>query len=294
MTSYNENELISLLSLLDDADEEVHISVTNRLITLGEPITARLEEYLSVCTIEAVQYRIEHVLYKIQFNKQAEKLLNWASQPNPLLEKALNIIASIYIPDIDEKWIESQLQSIATTIDLNLNFADSLLDKILCISNYIYEVYGFEVSVQTRPQHFYLNHVLAFRQGHPILLAALYHIIARRLQFSICGLYITEEFMLGCVGTAGLVPINFQQSEVVKVHFFIDPANKGAILTKTRSGRSAQKKSPFREGAQVYQPLRTTVFVAYLLKHLAVVFEQDSEHVKSKDLAFLCAKLLVY
>lgn len=74
----NKNEVLALISLLDDTDTDIINHVQEKLLNLGKEVIPSLEKAWSQAFDPVKQERIESLIHKIQFDGLLEELKNWA------------------------------------------------------------------------------------------------------------------------------------------------------------------------------------------------------------------------
>ena len=70
-------EISALLHLIDDPDEEVFITVSERIVSLGRAIMPNLENLWETTPDEGVQERIEMLIHKLHFRDLINDLTEW-------------------------------------------------------------------------------------------------------------------------------------------------------------------------------------------------------------------------
>ena len=93
-------ELEALISLLDDPDNQVFDSVSNRLIELGEEVVSPLEKRWEITLKPDLQERIENVIRKIQFNTLKRGMDSWKSGGGTNLLYGAFLVARFQYPEL--------------------------------------------------------------------------------------------------------------------------------------------------------------------------------------------------
>lgn len=86
MTLKNE-EIKALFTLIDDPDEEVFSTISNRLLDYGTPIIPDLENLWENTLEETTLERIEKMIYRLRLKDIQQQLRDWAALPKPSLLK---------------------------------------------------------------------------------------------------------------------------------------------------------------------------------------------------------------
>jgi regulator of sirC expression with transglutaminase-like and TPR domain len=136
----------------------------------------------------------------------------------PLAETALMIACEEY-PQLELSPYLELLDHIAEDAQQRCNLADPPMDTAQNINRVLFETYGFRGNSDDYydPRNSFFNDVLDRRVGIPITLSAVYIEVSRRLDFRIAGVGMPGHF---------LVKYSDRREE-----FFIDPYNRGEILT---------------------------------------------------------------
>src|ERR1700747_2973257 len=140
-----------------------------------------------------------------------------AREPIPLARGAL-LIAKDEYPDLDlDKYLD-QLAALAREAEPTLTVAESTVEKIQSLSEFLFTRKGFEGNREKYgdPRNSFLNDVLERRLGIPITLSVIYLEVGRRAGLNLFGVSFPSHFLVKAAGGRGI--------------FIIDPFNGGAIL----------------------------------------------------------------
>ena len=151
--------------------------------------------------------------------KTFQQLVTLPDAGIPLAETALMIACEEY-PQLELSPYLDLLDEIAEAAQRKRNSEDSPLDTVATINEVLFDTYGFRGNSDDYydPRNSFFNDVLDRRIGIPITLSTVYIEVARRLKFSISG-----------VGMPGHFLVKYSDR---KEEFFIDPYNRGQILTR--------------------------------------------------------------
>lgn len=92
-------EIKALLTLIDDPDEEVYKTVSDRIISFGKEIIPTLESYWESITNEDTQERIESLIHRVHLRDLTEEFRMWRDENGSLLEGSL-LVAKYHYPDM--------------------------------------------------------------------------------------------------------------------------------------------------------------------------------------------------
>ncbi|RLD83036.1 MAG: hypothetical protein DRJ02_13390, partial [Bacteroidetes bacterium] len=102
MVKQAKNELDALISLIDEPDREMYLTIREKISGYGKEAIPRLEEaWLHSENPESAE-RLEHIIDEIRFNDLYHELKSWADFQNNDLLKAFLLISKFRFPDLDE------------------------------------------------------------------------------------------------------------------------------------------------------------------------------------------------
>ena len=213
------------MSLLEDPDNQVHDTVMDRLIELGEPAVSTLERRWETTLRPEVQEKIENVIKKIQHNALAREMETWRSGGGKDLLYGAFLVARFQYPDLEYEPLDRMVEKIRRDIWLELNNGLTAFEKIRVINYFFYEIHKFDKSLRKAhsPQLYLVNHVLDTRKGSPVMLGLIYAVLARRLELSIYGVNLPRNFVLCYYDPDYLDDPN-------GILFYINPYENGAVL----------------------------------------------------------------
>lgn len=283
------NEISALFHLIDDPDEEVFSSVSERIVSIGRAIIPNLENLWENTPDENVQERIEMIIHKLHFRDLVEDFENWKKGPSDLLEGAL-LVSRYQYPDMIQTSTLQEIEKVRRNIWLELNSYLTPLEQINLITGILYSYYklkGNEVAYDIR-EDFCINKVIEAKKGNAITNGILYLIICELLDIPVRAINIPKQFILAYFD----IDYNFpnptrQRSE--KINFFIDPLN-GQIYSQ-KDVESYFKRISVPPTPSYFKQLSNRRIIQHLLEEYAKCFTSETEKYKKADLLHL-AKLL--
>src|SRR5258706_9056919 len=141
-------EISALFQLIDDPDEEVFDTVSERIVSLGRAIIPNLENLWENTLSEEVQVRIELLIHKLHFRDLTEDLIAWKDGSNDLLQGAL-LVARYQFPEMLSTPTLQEIEKIRRNIWLELNSYLTPLEQVNVITGILYNYFklkGAEVS----------------------------------------------------------------------------------------------------------------------------------------------------
>ncbi len=282
-------EISALFHLIDDPDEEVFISVSDRIVSLGRAIIPNLENLWENTPDEGVQERIEMLIHKLHFRDLVNDFSNWKNGSCELLEGAL-LAARYQYPDMLATTSLQEIEKIRRNIWLELNSYLTPLEQINVITGILYSYYklkGNEVAYDIR-EDFLFNKVIENKKGNAITNGILYLILCELLDIPVRAINIPRQFILGYFD----IDYNFpnptrQKSE--KINFYVDPLN-GQIYSH-KDVENYFKRISVPPTPSYFKQLDNKRIIQHLLEEFSKCFTDAANLYKKNDLIFL-AKLL--
>lgn len=283
------NEISALFHLIDDPDEEVFTSVSERIVSLGRGIIPNLEHLWENTPNEEVQERIEMLIHKLHFRDLVSDFTNWKNGSCELLEGAL-LVARYQYPEMIATTPLQEIEKIRRNIWLELNSYLTPLEQINVVTGILYSYYkmkGNEVAYDIADD-FLLNKVIENKKGNAITNGILYLVICELLDIPVKAINIPRQFILGYFD----IDYNFpnptrQKSE--KINFYIDPLN-GQIYSH-KDVENYFKRISVPPTPSYYKQLNNKRIIQHLLEEFSKCFASAATQYKKADLLFL-AKLI--
>lgn len=283
------NEISALFHLIDDPDEEVFTSVSERIVSLGRAIIPNLENLWENTPDEGVQERIEMLIHKLHFRDLVNDFTNWKNGSCELLEGAL-LAARYQYPEMNVTASLQEIEKIRRNIWLELNSYLTPLEQINVITGILYSYYklkGNEVAYDNI-EDFLINKVIENKKGNAITNGILYLIICELLDIPVRAINIPRQFILGYFD----IDYNFpnptrQKSE--KINFYVDPLNGQIYSHKDVENyfkRISVPPTPF-----YYKQLNNKRIIQHLLEEFSKCFTDAASQYKKNDLIFLAKSL---
>ena len=282
-------EISALFYLIDDPDDEVFSTVTERIISHGRSIIPNLENLWENSPDQQVQERIELIIHKLHFRDLTEEFKDWKKGNRELLQGAL-LVSKYCYPELNAISTLQEIEKMRRNIWLELNSYLTPLEQANVISGILYSYYklkGNEVSYDLSDD-FLLTKLIENKRGNAITNGILYLILCELLDIPAKVINIPKQFILAYFD----IDYNFpnptkQKSE--KINFYIDPLNGQVYSQKDIENyfkRIAVPPSPY-----YYLPLNNERIISHLLEEFSKCFIAPGNLYKKNDLLFL-SKLL--
>jgi len=282
-------EISALFHLIDDPDEEVFSTVTDRIISHGRAIIPNLENLWENSPDESVQERIELIIHKLHFRDLVDDFINWKNGSCELLQGAL-LVSQYSYPELIPTNTLQEIEKIRRNIWLELNSYLTPLEQVNVISGILYSYYklkGNEVSYDL-PDDFLLTKLIENKRGNPITNGILYLILCEMLDIPVRAINIPKQFILGYFDVDYNFP-NPSKQKSEKINFYIDPLN-GQVYSH-KDVENYFKRISVPPTPSYYRQLDNKRIIQHLLEEFSKCFIDSRSVYKKNDLIFL-AKLL--
>ena len=278
-------EISALFQLIDDPDEEVFDTVTDRIISIGRAIIPNLENLYENTPNESVQERIELIIHKLHFRDLVAEFEEWKNGSCELLQGAL-LFCKYTNPEFSPSAILLEIEKIRRNIWLELNSYLTPLEQANVVSGILYSYYnlkGNEVNYLNEDE-FLLNKLLENKIGNALSNGILYLVLCDMLDIPAKAINIPKQFIIGYFDTQYnfLEPANPKEE---KIHFYIDPLNGQVYSQKDVDNyfkRISVPPTPF-----YFRPLNNVKVIQYLLEEFSNCFTSKDKLHKKRDLLFL-------
>ena len=282
-------EITALFHLIDDPDEEVFSSVTDRIVSIGRGIIPNLEHLWENTADHSVQERIEMIIHKLHFRDLADDFSNWKNGSCELLQGAL-LAARYRFPEMNATATLQEMEKIRRNIWLELNSYLTPLEQVNVITGILYSYYklkGNEVAYDYE-EDFMMNKVIEHKKGNSITNGILYLIVCEFLDIPVRAINIPKQFILAYFDIDYNFP-NPERQKNEKINFYIDPLN-GQIYSH-KDVENYFKRISVPPTPTYFKQLSNKRVIQHLLEEHSKCFTTDATQYKKNDLIFL-AKLL--
>ncbi len=282
-------EISALLHLIDDPDEEVYNTVSDRIISFGKGIIPNLENLWEHTSDETIQERIELMIHKLHFKDLTNDFDHWRNGSNELLQGAL-LTARYHYPDIQSITTLQEIEKIRRNIWLELNNYLTPLEQINVISSILYNYYkqiGVEIAYN-QPEDFFINKTVEAKKGNAISNGILYLVLCNLLDIPVKAVNIPRQFILAYVDTSYEL-LNPDAHHAEKIKFYIDPLN-GQIYSH-KDVENYFKRISVSPTTSFFKEMDNRQVIRFLLEELSKCFDDDLNRYKMNELLML-AKLM--
>jgi len=280
------SEINALFTLLDDPDQEVFDTVSERIIGYGKDIVPNLE-YLwenTICT--GVQDRIGNIIHQLNYAELVEKMIEWRdSTDNNLLNGAL-LVAKYEYPNLETHIILNDIEKIRRDVWLELNNFLTPLEQANVLSSIMYNYYQFqgnEVNYNSKDD-FFLNKVLDYKRGNAITNGIFYQIMCELLDINAKVINIPKHFLLAYYHSESDSSYNIG-IEQKKIQFYVDGTNGKAYAHLDIENYLKKMKALPKPG--YFKPLSHIKLIQILLEELSNCYDKPADIYKHNEILAL-------
>ncbi|MFN8243476.1 MAG: transglutaminase family protein [Ferruginibacter sp.] len=282
-------EISALFQLLDDPDEDVYHTVSDRIVSFGRDIIPNLEHLWENTTSEDIQERIESLIHRLHFSDLTADLIAWRDGEADLLEGAI-LVARYHYPDLQPATVQQEIEKLRRNTWLELNNYLTPIEQINVTSGILYNYFkqrGVEFAYDN-PDDYLVNKALEGRKGNALSNGLIYLVICEKLDIPVKAINIPRQFILAYFDPQHdlLNPVGHGSE---KIHFYIDPLNGQMYSHKDVEGYFKRISVP--PVSSYFRPLSNRRVIQYLLEELSKCFDNDRNRYKMEELLSLAALL---
>ena len=282
-------EISALFTLIDDPDEEVFTTVSQRIVDYGKHIIPNLENLWENTLREDVQERIELLIHSLHYNDLLNDLTDWKeSAYHDLLFGAL-LVAKFQYPDLQTTPVLQEIEKIRRNVWLELNSFLTPLEQANVFNSIVYNYYnlkGIEVAY-TNPDDFFLHKVIQTKRGNSLSNGILYLLLGSLLDIPVRAINIPKQFVLAFFNSS--YDGNDLSSPQEKIQFYVDAAT-GQPFTHADVEKYF-KRIAVPPISSYFKPLSNKRIIQMLIEELAKCFDSPHQLYKMKELLKLAAIL---
>lgn len=278
----NTREINALLRLLEDPDQSVYHSVSERILHYGNDILPKLESSWQICHDPLAMVRIETIMRQLHFNNVSNQFSEWFRGKKPELLQGALLLGQFFQQNTDDDSLRKLIKSMHQTCWLELNDYLTPLEQVNVINSIFYSNYKFNGlnSEHLEAIHFNMHHVADSRNGNVYSLGIIYQILCEMLDVPVYMVQLPRHTLLAYFNHE-FEYRDITQSARPKIQFYID-ANSG-ILYSQNDVDAYLKKYKFNIEPHHFNPLSNTEIITYSLQALQTVYEETDYEEKSRE-----------
>jgi regulator of sirC expression with transglutaminase-like and TPR domain len=283
-------EIKALLHLIDDPDEEVFGTVSDRIISYGRGIIPNLEWLWENTVQDTVQERIEMLIHRLHYRDLTEDFQRWKTSSYHDLLTASLLVSKFQYPDLATSPVLEEIEKLRRNIWLELNHYLTPLEQIHVLTSIIYGYYnlkGTEVGYQ-HPEEFLIHKVIETKRGNTIINGILYLLLSELLDIPVKAINIPRQFVLAYIKPE-LADEGAGKTAMEKVEFFIDPMS-GQVFTH-KDVMNYFTRINVAPAELHFKPVSHIRIMQSLLEEFSKCFETESSLYKKTELQMLSRML---
>lgn len=278
-------EITALLHLIDDPDEDVYSTVSDKIISFGKDIIPNLETLWENTNNEDIQERIELLIHRLHFRDLTNDFTAWAAGDADLLEGALLVVRYHY-PDLDITTVYQEIEKLRRNTWLELNNYLTPIEQINIVTSIFYNYYkqkGIEFT-HTNPDDYLINKTLESKKGNALSNGIIYIALCELLDIPVRAVNIPRQFILAYFDEQHdlLNPVGHASE---KIKFFIDPLN--GQMYSHQDVEAYFKRISVPPVPSYFRQLNNKRIIQYLLEELSKCFDNDRNRYKMEELLLL-------
>ena len=268
------NELDALIRLLDDTDSMVYNAVKEKLLNADEKIIPELQFAMSTSRDDLFIERADFIINRLIFKKLDDELVDWINTKNNDLLYGSFLIAKYQYPELNFDDVEARLDKIINDLMLEINLYLTGLQQVRKINHILYSIHRFsgDFSNIIDPDNSYVNKVLERKKSNDVSIAILYIHIAQKLGLPVYGIDFPRTFLLA-----------FVDKKTNEVLFYINPFNKGAIVTR-RDIETFLQNHKIKSKKNYFELCSNKVILQRLLKFLMHSYGRKNNKEKLEEI----------
>jgi regulator of sirC expression with transglutaminase-like and TPR domain len=279
-------EINALCTLVDDPDEEVFSTVSEKIVGFGRNIIPNLENLWENTLSTEVQNRIENLIYRLQFADLKNDFIEWKNGAyHDLLFGAL-LTAKYQYPDLHTTPVLQEIEKIRRNIWLELNTYLTPLEQANVLNSIIYNYYnlkGTEVAYNN-PDDFFIHKVLEFKKGNAISNGIIYQVMCNLLEINARIINIPKHFIIAFYH-GDYDASTYSEHPQDMIRFFVD-ATTGQPYSHNDI-ENYFKRIGVQPAAAYYKPISHKKIIQILLQELSNCFNLQSNQHKKQELLSL-------
>lgn len=278
-------EISALLNLIDDPDEDVYNTVSEKIVSFGKSIIPNLESLWENTSNEEIQERIELLIHRLHFRDLTNDFTEWASTDADLLEGAL-LVARYHYPDMDNTVVYQEIEKLRRNTWLELNNYLTPIEQINIVTSILYNYYkqkGVEFAYNN-PDDYLINKTLESKKGNAISNGIIYIVLCELLDIPVKAVNIPRQFILAYVDPQHNL-LNPAGHVSEKIKFYIDPLN--GQMYSHKDVEAYFKRISVPPVASYFRQLGNKRIIQYLLEELSKCFDNDRNRYKMDELLLL-------
>jgi len=190
MANKKNKELDALISLIDEPNEEMFLTIRNKISDYGIDAIPVLEEAWLSSKDNENAHRLEDLIDEIRFNNLYHELKSWVQFQSNDLIKAFMLISKFRYPDLDEDKYYAEIDKLKQDVWLEINDNLTALEKVKVINHVLFDIHQYRGQPPSKKNPLnacFINELMDTKTGNAITLGIVFMAIAQRLQIPVFG-----------------------------------------------------------------------------------------------------------
>ncbi|NCT95295.1 MAG: hypothetical protein GXC72_12780 [Chitinophagaceae bacterium] len=283
-------EIDALFTLIDDPDEEVYSTISNRILGYGKGIIPNLEHLWETTLSEDIQERIEMIIHRLHYTDLLKDMGEWGESAYPDLLPGALLAGKYQYPELQSTPVVQEIEKIRRNVWLELNSFLTPLEQANVLSSILYNYYhlkGGELNYE-KPDEFFLHKVLESKKGNALTNGIIYQILCEQLDVHARIINIPRQCIIAYYHSdydPSLSDTNPKDS----IHFFVNGSNGQAFSHADLDHYFKRISVP--PVPSYFKPLSHKRIIQLLLEELAKCFDKPRELYKQEELQKLASLL---
>ncbi len=286
----DKHKIESLISLVDDQDNDVYNLVYKQIMGLGQDVLPLLNEASDQSDNELMTNRLKNLITQLTLIKAREDIREWKNNNSRNLYQGLSILANFQYPKLDIEKITQSINKIRQELWLEVNDNMTALEKTRILNNLFFDIHMYRGASKDyfAPENSFLNDVVIRKKGNPITLSAIYSIVAQSVNIPIYGVNMPNHFIVAYTDRLYTQPLS--DIKINDILFYVNPFNRGEIysLKEMRHFLTSMKVVP-RDNYLL--PCSNITIVKRSLNNLIGIYDNRKQKAKADDFRTLLEEL---
>jgi len=286
-------EIDALVSLMDEPNDEVYDEIRRKIIGHGIEALPHLEEAWLHTFSGIHSKRLEMTIEEIKYHNLISLVLQWLDDSTRAPSDLIHLIAAYINENYQRDELQTWIDGIHRDCWLELNESLTALEKVKVLNHVFYQVHQLSALLPHEQtfEGFFFDFVRNNKAGNPMVMGILYMSIAQRLNLRMSGVNLPDQFVLAYLdNTEEFASTNQNENTQPHIHFYINPANQGAVFTKNEIS-AYLKHLDLEKSAHFYQPCSRKTMAANYLMEVHLGLREENRNTKAEYLLSL-VKLL--
>jgi hypothetical protein len=279
-------EINALLTLIDDPDEEVYSTVSEKLIAYGQGIIPNLEHLWETTLNDAIQERIEMIIHRLHYTDLIHEFTAWKGAAYQDLLLGAILVAKFQYPELQSTQSTQEIEKIRRNVWLELNNFLTPLEQANVLTSILYKYYrlkGVEINYNCIDD-FCIQKVLIAKKGNAITNGIIYQVMCELLDINARIIDIPKQSIIAFFHSDYDPNSDIGDAQEF-IHFYIDSTTGQAFSHKDIEQyfiRIGQVASP-----HFFKPLSHKRIIQLLIKEAAKCFSDPKNEYKKDELIYL-------